>query len=281
MYVVGTPFDDVLAALADLDRVLGLAGNDTLTSAVNGSRLSGMEGDDTLTTALDVDSAGSNPVVLGAWQSGGTGRDKLTVTLAAKAIYNSGLTEAASMLHGGNGDDTITATAQATGNGTANATNKVNGGAGNDVIDVTASGDAMGVTVQNQVNAADGDDKVVARAAILYGFGDSLAENVISTGDGDDFIEGYALSSFWGDNEDTRNFVRSGSGNDVIFLVASSDSQLGGSAINDVDAGSGDDEVRVDCGTSSNEGIPFGSNIVFGRAGDDLIIATKVPARTT
>ena len=39
MYVVGTPFDDVLAALADLDRVLGLAGNDTLTSAVNGSRL--------------------------------------------------------------------------------------------------------------------------------------------------------------------------------------------------------------------------------------------------
>ena len=237
MYVVGTPFDDVLAALADLDRVLGLAGNDTLTSAVNGSRLSGMDGDDTLTTALDVDTAGSNPVVLGAWQSGGTGRDKLTVTLAAKAIYNSGLTEAASVIHGGDGDDTITATAQATGNGTANASNKVNGGTGNDVIDVAASGDAWQVSVRNHVNAGDGDDQVYALAGIANALGYSRAENVINTGDGNDTIGATATSSYWGDVEDVVNSVRSGAGNDKIDLLADNSSQVGGLATNDVDAG--------------------------------------------
>ncbi|MBL9060645.1 MAG: hypothetical protein JNK88_11555, partial [Mangrovicoccus sp.] len=278
MTVVGTRYDDVLDALADLDRVLGLAGNDILTSRFNGTQLLGMSGDDTLSTDLALVTRNGAPLSLSTWQSGGTGKDTLTVTLKADTGNQGSSGDATAVLLGGSGDDSITSTVYANASGQVTATNDVTGGAGNDIITLDASGesDSGAVFVSNHVLAGDGDDRVTVRASIQYstsGPPGSVAENVVRTGAGNDIVSAWAETSFWGLDESAINRVRTGSGDDVVDVVAIAETNEGRYALNEVDAGSGNDEVRAFVRTDSNVASPIGTNIVYGRGGNDILTA--------
>lgn len=189
----------------------------------------------------------------------------------------------------GNGDDTITGTADLAdtilaGDGNdvitgGTAGNNIDGGDGNDTI-MAAEGD-------DTIDAGDGDDQVQGNEgndSILGDDGDDVilggdGNDTVRAGDGSDTVSGeLGADSLFGDlGNDTIN---GGDDNDSLFGGGQADSITGGlgddfilaNSGNDiVDAGDGNDFSR---GGSGNDSITggLGTDNIIGDNGDDTII---------
>ena len=189
----------------------------------------------------------------------------------------------------GNGDDTITGTADLTdtilaGDGDdviigGMAGNNIDGGDGNDTI-MAAEGD-------DTVNAGDGEDQVQGNEgndSILGDDGDDVilggdGNDTVRAGDGSDTVSGeLGADSLFGDlGNDTIN---GGDDNDSLFGGGQSDSIIGGlgedfilgNSGNDiVDAGDGNDFIRGGNGNDSIAG-GLGNDSLIGDNGNDTVV---------
>src|SRR5262245_14598063 len=156
--ISGSRGADTLAAEAEGDAVLGLAGDDQLGSTFSRTALVGGRGNDTLATNL----AGTPGVFSQlAVQVGGEGADSLDARVAWD-FFDTAQREADVFIDGGRGADTIQVDILA-----AIVGGSVLGGDGNDSITATASGHNFigNADVMNTIDGGDGNDRVVANAS--------------------------------------------------------------------------------------------------------------------
>ncbi len=199
------------------DTILGGIGNDTIFSAtLGGSQLEGNEGNDVLV------SRGPDDTLFG-----GPGNDSLVVENVSRAI-------------GGDGRDTLRATATAT----------LYGGADNDLLIAQAA--------NNLLFGNEGDDTILGGAqggdSIYGGQGNDLI-GFVSTGDGGSNLgDRVRIGTQVSGVNQGRNFIAGNKGNDTIIGVGDNDSIYGGE---------GDDSI---VGVGNN-------NFLSGDKGNDTVIA--------
>lgn len=251
--IVGTHRNDTLRAKAEGDIVFGFTGNDDLSSTFNRTALVGGSGKDTLTTKIIVPLQCDEPVHGLAVQFGGAGNDILSATVRLQGgdvtVEDRDLT-AKVLLHGGQGNDIITAKANVALPvfGTVTIANSVLGGSGNDTINAVA--DTRG--------ALDGN----------------FAKNAVDGGSGNDHITAHAKTEFGGFTAKAINVLKGGNGNDVLDASAkgvSNDTEL---VSNTLHGGRGDDVLRAYNLTDSNSRAPVGINELWGDNGNDILKAT-------
>ena len=170
----------------------------------------------------------------------------------------------------GNGDDTITGTADLAdtilaGDGNdvvtgGTAGNNIDGGDGNDTI-MAAEGD-------DTIDAGDGDDSVMGSEGADSILGDD-GNDIIFGGDGNDTVRA-------GDGFDTVNgefgadSLFGDLGNDTISGGDENDSLFGGGQADSISGGAGDDFILGNSGDDSVSGVD-GNDFIRGGAGNDSI----------
>lgn len=222
--------------LANIENVIGGAGNDLISGDDLANRLDGGAGNDTLQGGagddLIIASAGNDVV------DGGAGFDTLDLSAATGPLsvdFNRGLvsgtgigTESFSGIEKllfGAGDDIVTG---------GNGNEALDGGAGNDTLKGGAGNDTL--------SGGEGHD------ALDGGSGD----DVVDGGLGNDVIKG-------GSGIDA---ITAGEGNDDVDAGSGNDTVLAGAGNDLVDAGSGDD--RIEGGA--------GNDILTGGSGHDVFV---------
>ena len=234
----GTSGDDVLAAAGEGDVLRGLAGRDLLTSAFNHTELYGGRDDDRLVTAVAVSAAGDVPVAVSAVQDGGSGQDRLELTLAALARF--GAAEIDLTARGGAGDDQITVAAAIASVTGLRLAGLIDGGAGNDriAVDLQVGGETVDMPLETR--GGSGDDTITV-----------LAHNA-------EFFRGMVATRTFGD-----------AGDDVIRVDASTTGAEWLSRIDTlIDGGTGDDRIVA------RTVAPYAftqSHRIWGGEGDDRI----------
>ncbi|WP_310475798.1 calcium-binding protein [Sandarakinorhabdus sp.] len=152
----GTANNDVLEGLAGDDLLEGLLGNDTLFGNQGNDTLEGGDGDDIMDGGAgnDILRGGDGRDFLNALSGGndqlfgGAGSDNLIASGASSGV--------ATLLDGGDGDDSIGFNSSQFGSGLNGSI--ALGGAGNDQISISGRGD-------NFINAGDGNDSVTLASA--------------------------------------------------------------------------------------------------------------------
>ncbi|MHC1765336.1 MAG: SdrD B-like domain-containing protein [Verrucomicrobiia bacterium] len=162
---------------------------------------------------------------------------------------------AGSKAYGGNGADTITASAEPTATGVI-----IYGGNGNDIL----TGGSAAIQIRgDEFERGTGRDTIVGSPEndSLYGGGDV---DTIDGGGGDDYVEG----------NEGNDVIEGGDGNDFVLAGAGAD-QVRGSGDNDVlHGGPGDDQLF---GGSGNDLLlgGDGADAVYGHGGSDLLIGDQ------
>jgi Ca2+-binding RTX toxin-like protein len=211
----------------------------TITTELNGD-----DGDDHLHATLGLlDTSESNddlPWTTSAVLDGGAGQDMLWIDLRGY------LTDQMAVATGGDGDDTISITA--------------------DIADFRES--ETGRHIEADASGGVGDDEI---SVYLYGSGNgALSDNpgLLSTvhgDDGADLINSRVNSGY----EEAANKLYGGAGDDLIIADADAGGDLGTYALNRALGGKGDDELRL-----TARSIDDAKNEGFGDDGNDLIVVT-------
>ncbi len=279
--------DLTLRSCFDWQILIGLGGDDRLTSTHNNTSLFGNGGDDVLNTTMLFGYNYTRDVR--AWQSGGSGNDKLFVQAASAASYTGILldggdgndtiegysymldstgcrtTKSEMIATGGSGNDTIHLEATIE-NSDGHITNKAFGGSGNDTIylsaDTLRSND--GSTGYNYAEGGSGNDTITARG---YGSTQDSLVNVLYGESGNDTLTAYIH------NKMGASFLYGGDGNDTLSTFGGDGNKLYGGAGNDkLIGGEGDDILFGGTGNdimSTGEGI---DTVVFGcNSGQDVL----------
>lgn len=246
----GTPGDDVLAALGEGDSLFGLAGRDRLTSLFNHTRLDGGRDDDRLSTTVAVSASAEDPAVVSAYQNGGNGNDRLTLTLAAEARF--GLSEIDVTALGGGGNDDIRVTLQTSSIGLTRLAGVIDGGLGDDTIrvDLRFGGSTFGdgeIDAPLRIEGGSGDDSITVVARSI---GAAVPTQTFG-GRGDDVIRVDVRTTGEAFLTGIDTFVDGGAGNDRIY--AASQSAAAPLQIHRLFGGDGNDRVR-----SVQTGVDFG-----------------------
>jgi Ca2+-binding RTX toxin-like protein len=248
--VVGGAGNDTLTGSANADTIYGGPGNDTITGGDGDDTLHGDAGDDTFVCGADADGADVF--------NGGAGTDTVTyaargvgedVTVTIDNVANDGesgeldnvKTDVENLI-GGAGDDNFTGSASA---------NVLTGGAGDDTLNGGAGDDTflegaadsgsdtfIGGTGTDTVDysARTGDLTITMDGTADDGLAGELdnvgtdIENVLC-GSGDDTVTGNALA----------NLIEGGAGDDTLSGGAGNDELYGGAGDDILDGGAGDD----------------------------------------
>lgn len=239
--------DFVIAFNANIENLIGTAGNDTLSGNGLGNSINGGGGNDTIT------GAGGNDTIDGA-----AGTD-VAVLSGARGDYNAARNASGGInlehKNGGtDGADTYTdvESFRFTDGTVAAGVLAPVGTAGNDTLTGTGGDDVIsGLAGNDTIISGGGNDTLNGDAGddILFdGFGD----NVLNTGSGTGAGMDLALT-FAGNNQ-----LNGGINNDVL---------VGGSGNDTLNGGGGNDAIIGDIGSA----FYFGNDRLIGGAGDDLL----------
>jgi len=307
--------DQVIANLAWANTIYGGQGNDFLqvsglAGPVDGQFLQGNKGDDNLIGAAGQDTllgGQGNDTVLGNngvdFINGNLGNDNLS---GMGQLFGEDGTDsifagssAPSTVHGGEGDDSIGASALSTANGLIGARTVLFGDGGNDTLTTLspehdelfggAGDDSLRSTSASTTNGdlfdgGDGNDSISARAAddtLSGGVGDdSLAgdagNNSLSGGDGNDYLSQQ--------NTAGNNVLDGGEGNDTMLASVGQDTLTGGGG-NDrlFDVGGGDGNLLIGGAGDDTLGLGVstgpGTSSLLGGDGNDLIDVVGADSR--
>ena len=256
----GTGGDAQGDTLANIENLIGSAGNDTLTGSSGINSLSGAAGNDTLIGLAGADVldggagndtasyAGSGAGVTVSLTSGaGTGGDAQGDTLTN--IEN---------LTGSSNNDTLTGDASA---------NILNGGAGDDILAGLGGGDTLiGGGGNDTVTYADSAQAVAVdlNAGTATGgdaAGDTLSAISNLTGSAfNDTLTGNALA----------NTLTGGAGNDTLNGLAGADTLNGDAGADVLNGGDGDDTLNGGADNDTLNG-DAGADVLNGGDGDDTL----------
>lgn len=269
----GTNWFDLINVFAGNDTVYAQGGNDTVYGGSGNDWLYGQDGNDLLddtggargwsyggngndtiraNVAESSDRSAPDPIIVGRpsyFADGGSGDDRITTTVAAGGEGGA----ATNTLHGGAGNDTITGTATVAGWVGVSATNEATGGTGNDLLTLTARADTTGGGAHNTVSGGDGNDRITLTAQAGMNYGDDIdAGNTADGGSGNDNIAAYAQAG------------------------ASQWTEWGGFyAQNSLVGGLGDDTIlgSITGATAANPAHLTTKNLLYGGAGNDWVQA--------
>jgi serralysin len=278
--ITGTNGNDTLAAGADGDIVEGLRGDDDLSSTFNRTALIGNQGNDTLTTDVFVPRQGNDPVHGVAVQFGGADDDTMNATMTLEGgdvtVQQRELT-ADVRADGGIGNDDITVTANVASAifGDATLETHVLGGDGKDTIVATA--DAENVLNENRVmNTVDGgadDDTITALARTEFDGSIGTAINVVDGGEGNDVMTATAIGHS-NATQLVQNSMHGGRGDDLMsasnLTNSNSRAPVG---INELWGEDGNDTLQADHTATGNR-ISDVTNHLDGGKGTDNLSAT-------
>jgi len=278
--------------------VNGGTGDDTIENEVSSSiaetKIDGGDGDDEALIS-------GTPFSFTLEFRGGDGEDTCDVILDGYGFE--GYTHQTVVLFGDADDDVLGADCTL-GNNSYNTVVHITafGGSGNDTIDASASasGDpnntTPGTEARNELNGGSGDDQITAVAKIIdrpgsLGFTPSIAANFISGGDGNDTIVGEIAA----DSDSGSSRLSGGDGEDHVTAIGGEDNVLDGDRGNDVLTGSANADtfvLRVGRGTDTvtnfqdgedlfglEVGLDFGDlTIADGAAGAEISAGAEILA---
>ncbi|NJK37004.1 MAG: calcium-binding protein [Oscillatoriales cyanobacterium SM2_3_0] len=266
-FVAGNLGNDLIVGIGAGDSLYGGQEDDTIVARGSGSFASGDLGDDDLTVSNPTTTSiisGTNPQVVGLFRvtlSGGDGDDELTGGIGD---FNEG---GQNLLDGGAGDDVITGRA---------SQDSLLGGAGDDFITTESvtgllvspgvSSDAVAAVLfgDNILDGGDGNDTLLAGSQndqMLGGAGDdSLAGpfTAMDGGAGDDTLAGN-LFTLAGATAEVEVTLSGGDGDDLIqgaFVAA------GGTLINILDGGLGNDTLILNTTNDELVGVLDGNDSI-------------------
>ena len=266
----GTPGDDVLAAADEGDVLRGLAGRDLLTSAFNRTELYGGRDDDRLVTEVAVSAAGDVPVAVSALQDGGSGQDRLELTLSARALF--GAAEIDLTARGGAGDDQITVAAAIASVNGRRLSGLIDGGSGNDRIAVDLEGGGQTADRLLETRGGSGDDAITV---VAHSTGTVATRTFGDAGDDVIRVDAWITGSDWLAKTDT--LIDGGTGDDRI--VARTVAPYAFSQGRRLFGGEGDDRIRsLQEGRNANQ-FEFQAEL-DGGGGDDRLEAVILAEST-
>ncbi len=267
--LIGSAFDDALAANTAGGRMAAGAGNDRLIAGVGADALDGGAGTDTADYGLS-NAAVTVDLSSGTGQGGYAQGDTLTaIENLAGSDYGDTLTGsfAANAISGGAGDDTIE------GHGGADT---LDGGTGTDTVSYAHSGAAVTVDLRlatAQVSGGDASGDILANFENVAGsdFDDWLTgtagANVLTGGGGNDVLAGLGGADILdgGAGSDTASYAASSAG---VTVNLSTGSASGGDA-------QGDTLISIEhvIGSALADTLTgsAAANTLSGGAGDDLL----------
>lgn len=261
--ITGTNGPDTLRGGGGDDTINGLGGNDDLDGGNGDDSIDGGADNDTLTGGFGNDTL-----------AGGDGDDRIIGSWRERDIGSAELNE----VSGGEGDDTISAPGNISGDGgndvlrygyqgSAVTEIMVFGGVGDDSL-VSGLGHVAGVTAI--VDGGDGDDTIGGTSfadSIIGGLGDdsinpSFGNDTVEAGEGDDVVIGSR----------GNNLILGQAGNDTLFAFGVGEETLDGGAGNDSLVGRfHDDSLLGGSGEDTLQGF-MGNDILTGGDGTDTAI---------
>lgn len=212
---------------------------------------------------------------------GGSGSDMISVFVqrpsSGRTIIDAGTGHdivsaegATNEIHGGTGNDKITAVAGVSFDWGDEGLNEVHGGAGNDELDlkVTADGGA------NLASGGDGNDTLK-----LVAGGTTDLSNRAYGDAGDDNLLLDLTAGGWADRARGSNEARGGEGSDVIKAVlelvtgsnASMGEELPESGLNVLYGNGGDDRLTASVTVDNDSALRFARSELYGGAGNDRL----------
>lgn len=242
--------------------------DDNVANAVEQVTISGMGGNDRLNLS-DVNSVGSLVLIL----DGGAGNDTINANNALLGTVRA-------LFQGGEGDDTITGSADGDtifgGDGNdsvlgGTGADTIRGEAGDDILDGEMGNDFIDGGVENDlIIGSDGNDSLEG------GFGnDTLAGldgmDTLRGGFGDDSLCG-DLGNDLLHGDTGRDTLIGGGGNDTLDGGRENDILLGNSGDDKLRGDHGDDIIRGHSGSDTIDGGD-GNDLIFGATGDNFITA--------
>ena len=257
--------DDVLYTHAAVE--LSVAPHAIAGTAAIHQDLSGGAGDDQLHASIAIgilDSSSWIPAVEATVRlDGGDGNDSLTASANADVwLFDPEQLDFSFNLDGGRGDDSLSLTV--TGGAIEKVDAVLDGGDGNDVIRALIQPDELTASVVSAtVNGGAGDDDIVLRLDPHAGMDFTASRLVADAGSGDDRVSLFASAA----GIDVT--LDGGDGNDAVALhedASEGGSNGFGSARNNIAGGDGDDGVLIDV-----RGIYDLDVSVSGGAGNDVI----------
>ncbi|WP_424631067.1 calcium-binding protein [Bradyrhizobium sp. SYSU BS000235] len=292
-HVLGGAGDDTINAVADargalnisiaINVVDGGSGNDHITAhadtdivAFRGSAsntLFGGDGSDVLDASAEGRSLTTD--LVSNELHGGRGDDMLTAFNYTSS--NSRAPVGVNNLWGDEGDDVLVATHVARlDNSISNATNFLDGGTGNDSL--TANSTLQGGVIRglNQLEGGDGGDSLTAHLDALARGGPGASgdlyhvSNVLNGGTGNDSLTAFlstAPATSITDNSTAENHLDGGGGSDVLTATVASGS-LGTSFL---DGGAGNDQLTVMGGSNNVLHGGDGRDVLTGGVGNDQL----------
>ncbi len=254
--LVGGPLADVIDGGLGDDQITGNGSNDTLTAG---------EGVDRLIERADVNFTLTTTSLTGFGNDTISGFEQAQLTGGTSAnTMNASTFNGTVLLDGGDGNDTLTGTAQ---------NDELIGGIGADVLVGLSGNDVLrGDAGLDTLQGDDGNDRLDGGAdadTITGGNGDDLAigglgNDTINGNSGNDTLYG-DLESTLSSASDGSDSIDGGLGNDTIFGGGGVDTLLGGDGVDTIRGGDGGDTLR---GGLSNDTL-------LGENGDDQLFGDE------
>jgi Ca2+-binding RTX toxin-like protein len=257
----GNAGNDTLIGGASIDTIDGGDGDDNITGNLGNDTLTGGIGNDRLVEAGNVNLTLTNATLAGLGTDVLSGFEQAQLTGGiGNNVINASTFLGTVTLDGGDGNDTLTGTAQNDILTGGNGIDTLNGLAGNDTLSGGAGNDTL--------NGNDGNDRLDGGTdsdRLFGGNGDDTAIGNL----GNDFVFGEAgIDTLYGDLESTASTVSDGI--DTVDGGLDDDKLFGGGAADTLQGGAGNDTLKGGEGNDTLKG-GAGNDALFGENGNDQL----------